>query len=29
MLDHVLFNNMVEKVDDRKIEHQPNIMMFF
>jgi len=24
-----LFNNMIKKVDERKTEYQPNIMMFF
>jgi hypothetical protein len=24
-----LFNNMIEKIDDRKTEHQPNAGMFF
>jgi len=29
MIDHFLFNNMIEKIDDCKIKHQPNIKMFF
>jgi len=29
MLNHFLFNNMIEKIDNSKTEHQPHIMMFF
>jgi len=29
MLDYFLFNNIVEKVNDRKTKHQSNIRIFF